>query len=635
MDEDLVRASQTGDIYSVKRLLDAGADVNAKNKYGYNSLILASQYHHTEIVKLLLERGADVNAQAPLAVASGEGYRGIIKLLLDAGADVNARDNDGATSLMYASRKNQIYIVKLLLMKGADVNAKDSDGRNSLMMVSSESEGDVNIAKVLVQNDIFVNEQDNDGNTALIEASLSGNTDIVEFLIEDEIADVNTENKNGVTPLIAASPGGYTDIVKRLLDAGADVNTKEIRGKTPLMFASGASKLYVVKLLLERGADVNMKDNDNNTALDLASNGKIKMLLNNALGKQELWKGMTRSDISQLDSIFGEGASNHSICPICLQYAERVDGCMYMTHNCTKHGNEYHEGLYNIYKNNDGFIDWCTICNRIAKGHNHFKLADVNTTTPSVIVEPGDPFEDDCSLSSGGGGPMEKLARFRRFREYALDLQDDIGKKSKEQAFEELVEEVWNAPIRREGRLLKEIKNKKNWNISSSKFPLPIATENVAYPNIPYNGPLPTKINSGRNNIGMNNNVPILKFVHQQPDGSEKTHGISEENLEGFIQSVIGGFGGEERSGYCFMYPGCKARLYPQEVKDYIPDELYNIYKKNFNQKFKTASGGGSEDLIQEANDFMCVNPKRGGRRNTRKRRQTRKKNKKTKSRRL
>ena len=43
------------------RLLDAGADVNHRNKYGNSALTWASQYGHNKIMERLLDAGADVN----------------------------------------------------------------------------------------------------------------------------------------------------------------------------------------------------------------------------------------------------------------------------------------------------------------------------------------------------------------------------------------------------------------------------------------------------------------------------------------------------------------------------------------------------------------------------------------------
>lgn len=56
--QDLIDAAQRGDISSVKSLLNKGADMNAKNKNGWTASMLASKNGHTEIVQLLKKAGA-------------------------------------------------------------------------------------------------------------------------------------------------------------------------------------------------------------------------------------------------------------------------------------------------------------------------------------------------------------------------------------------------------------------------------------------------------------------------------------------------------------------------------------------------------------------------------------------------
>jgi len=51
---------------------------------------------------------------------------------LDGGADPNAKDGEGRTALMYASR-NGLIAVRLLIRKAADLNAQADDGRTALM----------------------------------------------------------------------------------------------------------------------------------------------------------------------------------------------------------------------------------------------------------------------------------------------------------------------------------------------------------------------------------------------------------------------------------------------------------------------------------------------------------------------
>ncbi len=98
------------DMAGVRELIDAGADVNVRNKYGATPLQMASQNGHTEIVKLLLAAKADVNAAhtnglTPLWMASQNGHTEIVKLLLAAQADANAAKTNGETPLWMASWK--------------------------------------------------------------------------------------------------------------------------------------------------------------------------------------------------------------------------------------------------------------------------------------------------------------------------------------------------------------------------------------------------------------------------------------------------------------------------------------------------------------------------------------------------
>ncbi len=52
--------------------------------------------------------------------------------MLDAGADVNATDLDGATPLMFAAQRDSVEVVRMLLDAGAEVDAADSKGETAL-----------------------------------------------------------------------------------------------------------------------------------------------------------------------------------------------------------------------------------------------------------------------------------------------------------------------------------------------------------------------------------------------------------------------------------------------------------------------------------------------------------------------
>ena len=63
LNDQMWEAVRQGDLALVTALLDKGADVNAKFRYGTTALFKAAERGHTDVVKLLLARGADVSVK--------------------------------------------------------------------------------------------------------------------------------------------------------------------------------------------------------------------------------------------------------------------------------------------------------------------------------------------------------------------------------------------------------------------------------------------------------------------------------------------------------------------------------------------------------------------------------------------
>ena len=133
----LYYASKTGFLEPTKKLIGAGASVNAPCGNHGNALQAASYNGHQEIVCLLLDKGADVNAGggeyfSALQAVSGSGHLEILKILLEAGADVNAQGGPHGSALQAASYRGHQQIVEILLDAGADVNAQGGEFGNAL-----------------------------------------------------------------------------------------------------------------------------------------------------------------------------------------------------------------------------------------------------------------------------------------------------------------------------------------------------------------------------------------------------------------------------------------------------------------------------------------------------------------------
>ena len=125
----------------IQALVDAGADVNAKNADGNTPLLLAARYvGNPEIIDILLKSGANIeepnkDGYTPLfsSIANGSHPNVAIEFIKNK-ADVNAAAGENKiTPLMYAMSYDVSaapVVVKALIDYGADVNAKDAKGQS-------------------------------------------------------------------------------------------------------------------------------------------------------------------------------------------------------------------------------------------------------------------------------------------------------------------------------------------------------------------------------------------------------------------------------------------------------------------------------------------------------------------------
>jgi len=118
LNDEFWEAVRKGDLAAVTALLDKGADVNAKFRYGATALFKAAERGHTEIVKLLLARGADVTVKdtfygaTAMTWALSNGHVETIRALLE-------KDSSSVGDvLMTGVREGNIALVEVALAKG-------------------------------------------------------------------------------------------------------------------------------------------------------------------------------------------------------------------------------------------------------------------------------------------------------------------------------------------------------------------------------------------------------------------------------------------------------------------------------------------------------------------------------------
>lgn len=308
----IIAAVAEDDFDAVKRLVDAGRDVNIRDpKSGKTSLITAIHRNSQDIVQLLLDSGARLdetpihrpldeeenstyhpNQASPLQHAANLGNLGIVKLLLERGADVNAARNnwmsavpgeDLGSALGEATYRVDKPMVELLLKYGADLELQVSVGHfdgTALYIAASRS---LELVELFLERGADPNTQCKHG-TALHSAVRAKSVKIVRLLL-DKGANPNIQSPDGTAIKLAASPGGSVaiilELIELLLARGADVTVNSSKGSVLVAAASTGSDI-VVKRLLDAGALVN--DGPNLSALQAVIRGTegvglIKLLL--------------------------------------------------------------------------------------------------------------------------------------------------------------------------------------------------------------------------------------------------------------------------------------------------------------------------------------------------------------------
>jgi ankyrin repeat protein len=232
--------------------------------------------------------------------------------LLDHGASVDARDRFGARPLSHAARFGHLAMVDLLLARSAPLNARNLAGATALFFAV---EGDhTPVAQRLIECGADVNLAGRSGVTPIAAAAYRGNNTIVEDLLTHG-ADDGVPDQTGKPPIVYAAAGARFDIVKRLLARNLDINSRYPNDLTLLMWASGPDEkvpetqaIKVVSYLLEAGAHIDDRDARGRTALMIAAEGGRAEIANLLLarGADPSLKdktGKTAADLTVLSSL--------------------------------------------------------------------------------------------------------------------------------------------------------------------------------------------------------------------------------------------------------------------------------------------------------------------------------------------
>ena len=319
----LHEAAHVDDIQAMTRLIAAGADATAANRYGVTPLWLACLNGSATAIELLLKAGANANAVLPggetvLMTAARTGKPDAVNVLLRHGASVNAKEGwRGQTALMWAAAEGHAAVIDALVARGADVHARSNGGFTALLFAARE--GQIAASKALVAaganlNDAIPSTTPIDepapeettpgppeaGLDVFLLATANAHFELAAWLLDQgaepnaaprgwtALHQISWVRKMGVAGSNDPAPPGSgsmtsLDFVRKLVAKGADVNARATKppqmglttlnsiGATPFLLAARTADFELMRLLVDLGADPRLPNEDNTTPLMVAA----------------------------------------------------------------------------------------------------------------------------------------------------------------------------------------------------------------------------------------------------------------------------------------------------------------------------------------------------------------------------
>lgn len=138
-------ALETGDISTIKAILESGLDVNTRGGDFSSAWHAAAIDGKADAMALLLSRPGikpgvrDWIGRSPLWHAASEGHVRFVQQLLDIGlVDLKAKTANGRNLLWWPCHNGFVDVVRLLLVEGVSAHEEDVDELSPFMMAKEE-----------------------------------------------------------------------------------------------------------------------------------------------------------------------------------------------------------------------------------------------------------------------------------------------------------------------------------------------------------------------------------------------------------------------------------------------------------------------------------------------------------------
>lgn len=252
LDGQLRDAAWAGDVQRAAALIDAGADVNAK----------------------------DATMQSAYLIATSEGHLDLLDLTLQHGAEVDDKDSWNGTGLIRAAERGHALVVGRLLQAGVDrdhVNRIGYQAIHEAVWLGEDTSDYVDTIRVLVAGGVELTRESTDEGLTPLQMAERRSFPALEAALRAALAPSPPTDPDAA--LLRAAEDGEADRVARALRAGADLETRDPRGRTALLLAATGDHVDVARLLVALGSDPDALDDQHDTAwLVTGVTGSVAML---------------------------------------------------------------------------------------------------------------------------------------------------------------------------------------------------------------------------------------------------------------------------------------------------------------------------------------------------------------------
>jgi ankyrin repeat protein len=216
-------ATQSKCYICVEKLIEKGANKEARTIFNETPLRLAAKNNHLDVVKMLIVKKAQIDAsndkgETALHLATENNNIEVIKFLIENSANFEAQTDKGETALQIAVKHNYLEVVKLLIEKGANIEAKTKQNKTAVYLATTLNH--VSIVECLAEKNCQMKE-------ALTHAVDNNLIEIAKCLLSHLAAIKGLYEKDLRQLLIKAVKEDHVKVATELLIIGANLDHPE------------------------------------------------------------------------------------------------------------------------------------------------------------------------------------------------------------------------------------------------------------------------------------------------------------------------------------------------------------------------------------------------------------------------